>query len=339
MTIIHPKDFQTIKIPEDVCRGRAHNGTIVRTDDRYWFFLGTHRPKPWSMLDNVRTNDCTVPVVALLDDDMKVIVAHKAITQFSPHHKDASQRTEDYRLFRYKDGLYSNSNNLGVKGAEYHTDIQSIAQIELLPHNTLLYDVEAVHLDFPVQRREKNWSFFEHKGALHIIYSLFPWIVLKHADVHGEFRTIRKIPIDYQIPVELQNVTASDNPKAERSGVPMSLSCNAVECDEGHYAVIIHSRQRCPTLGYALLFRQWMLLIDKVTMLPTHVSPEPFINETGCVGDFPEIFYVSGMAVDGPDVIITAGQGDTYTGWIRVPKSEFEFKKIDVDHSTFHINV
>ncbi len=210
-------------------------------------------------------------------------------------------RIEDFRLFSFRNEIYSNFAMTSVLGrppqqgrrveASALTTRVGLARLE--PDGDGLQFIGEPRLDRPTTRVEKNWAMFEAQGKVHLIYSFQPYRLLR-ADrwPTPEFTSVReqelRLPPDTLPTASLRN------------------SVNPADYDDDHLLHVVHAV--FPTKRYVF----WAVLIDKSTLLPVRVSARPLVG--GWHSAPASIVYVTAV-VAGPDEIeIYGGLNDSSVG-------------------------
>jgi predicted GH43/DUF377 family glycosyl hydrolase len=229
-----------------------------------------------------------VPYLSELDENLNVVKSIKL--NFIGEYK----RVEDFRLFKYKDRLYSNhiliDMNRNIKPV--------ISEINL--ENKTLSLIGTVNLDFKIKEVEKNWVFFEKRDKLYLIYSPNPMIVyeINIEDLSSQNIKNEKFEIDWKIEGYL------------------SSSTNPIKISDDRYIMGIHTRDENS------VYHQGFLIFDNnFNIIKT--SDKPYISG----GDFnvihENVIYTSSMLLD-KNLICFAGDGDTKTISIEIKNNKWK---------------
>ncbi len=211
-----------------------------------------------------------------------------------------NSRVEDFRLFRFREDLFSNCALTSVAGG--HPQEGRALQLETLttrvglarldPDGGTLDFLGTPRLDRPTGRVEKNWAMFEAGGELHLIYSFAPYRLLRAARwPELDFTTVRESeirPPPNVLPAVLRN------------------SINPVEYDERHFLHVVHAV--FPVKRYFF----WAVLIDKATLLPAMVSAGPLVG--GWPSAPASIIYVTAVVPGADEIEIYGGLNDSSIG-------------------------
>ena len=215
------------------------------------------------------------------------------------HETFQGSRAEDFRLFRDSGGLFASfSRVLAPDRIENQISAVDLSTRRLGPPQRPV-------LDFAVQPVEKNWCYFEHAGALHLLYSFRPFRVLRRVDgtaVH--FSTV----VCGQVMVEGDS---HDYQRAER----VSMSTSPVEFDSGRLLTFVHWRDE------AKCYRHYGVLLDKTTLWPVSIAREPLFTGGGARGVHRHVVYLMSVVRVGGEFWFLLGEGDQHISYARMSAS------------------
>ncbi len=210
-------------------------------------------------------------------------------------------RIEDFRLFSFRDEIYSNfamtsvPGRLPQKGRRVETSALTtrVGLARLEPDGGGLRFIGEPRLDRPTTRVEKNWAMFEAQGRLHLLYSFQPYRLLR-ADrwPTPEFTGVQEREL--RLPPDTLPASSLRN------------SINPTDYNEKYLLHVVHAV--FPTKRYVF----WAVLIDKFTLLPVMVSACPLVG--GWHSAPASMVYVTAV-VAGPDELeIYGGLNDSSVG-------------------------
>ena len=161
-----------------------------------------------------------------------------------------------------------------------------------------------VGLDFEPNAIEKNWVYFEHQGAVHCLYSMAPYVLLRAIGWPAlRFSTVRREAVDLGL---------------DTGGAFLSLSTNPIRYDARHYLVLVHIRN---PRG---IYIHWAVLIDAETLLPVQVSARPVLRGGNAGRADRGVVYVQSVMVRGDRLVFFFGEGDTHTAYAWAHKAELD---------------
>ncbi len=256
-------------------------------------------------------NSCT-PLLASYSQEMQL---KKPLTKLSlaafPERR--TQRYEDFRLFRFRDKIFSNlcvfipnTNSVwpsAIDSGNYNR--QALAELDL--QSMSLNYAKEVQIDFPMHGREKNFMYFEHEEDLYLLYSICPYILLKAQNwPNANFVTV--------LHKEL-NLSFGKNNQQK-----IHLSTNPVVLDDKYLVTIISRKAH----GYGIfktLFSTWVILIDRATLEPVKISKQCLTSGLSV--------YFSSLIVEGDSLLLFGGQDDRRCCFTRLSKKAIEFDNIE----------
>jgi hypothetical protein len=215
-------------------------------------------------------------------------------------------RAEDFRLFRYRDEVYSNHSLLSRCGAPAVTgrpvDLERVRCRVAFSR----VDFRSLHLafqgypelDVPNRLIEKNWAVMTHGDRLFLSYSAEPFHLLELEDWDRlRFRTVTRT--DPRFPFSCPGTTLRN-------------SLNPIDYDERHWLHVVH--RVYPGKQYCF----WALLIDKARRRPAFALARPLAR-----GGEPlpaSILYLCSAIATGEVVRFFFGVNDAGLGVAEVPR-------------------
>lgn len=243
------------------------------------------------------------PILGVLDMDL-ALQEHRALTY---HSLPPGLRAEDWRLFEFGGHHYSNHSvyyedrgalrcRLGISALDL--DEKSITFMSLLQPPTR----------DPVE--DKNWGFFVHEESVLSIYSLAPYTVVEVDLTTGELETIVRSS-------QLDRFNWID-----KHAPFVSNSTNPIEWDEAHYITFVHDYLEPPRRHQRdRIYLQYGMLIDKSTLLPSSIIPEPLLIGGRERGLHPGVHYSTSLVLHGEHLFAFHGEGDSHTGVVVFNRS------------------
>jgi hypothetical protein len=216
---------------------------------------------------------------------------------------------EDFRLFRYRDRIFANHSILTlpekaiatrrpVRLANLRTRV-GISELDTR-RGTLTF-LGSPTIDRPLAAMEKNWAMLAHSDRLFLIYSFHPYrVYCTHDEPNGAFAPF----LETELPLPFATSRAFRN------------SINPIDYDAGHFLHVVHQVHR----GRDYVF--WAVLIDKETLLPTHISLRPLARasqSTSC-----SLLYLCSAIAEPAQVVFFAGLNDSSTGCWRIARSSLD---------------
>ncbi len=208
-------------------------------------------------------------------------------------------RAEDWRLFEYKDKLYSNHSVYQL------LDHQQYRIRSRLGISEINLDKKTINLccilepPFTAFYEEKNWSFFVHQGALMCLYSFEPYILLKVHLESGKTEKFLEANLDYEW---------------YDKGKFIGNSSNIISWDENHYILFIHDFLDPKYEPRNRTYLQYGILISKKTLLPTHIIPKPLQMGGEEKGRHPGVHYTTALVNKEDGLYTFYGQADSHIG-------------------------
>ncbi len=213
------------------------------------------------------------------------------------------ERPEDWRLFRHDGRLYSNHSvySWDERGFRCHV---AVSEVDL--ERRLVRRGRDLRSALSPQRQEKNWAMFSHGNRLLCIYTVDPYVVFAVDLATGETETV----IDAgSLPLKVRF----------RSGFGLFNSTNPIPWDEQHYLSFFHTYMPSSMPGVRnRLYLQYAMLIDRRTLLPVAITPDPVLAGGGEEGVHPGVHYTMSLAKRGGDLCTFYGEADTHTGLVVV---------------------
>ena len=219
-------------------------------------------------------------------------------------------RAHDFRLFKFKASLFVNhtltdtSSWIDTTFPEWQSMEERIAIAELDLNRCSLKFRGTPELDFKLNRREKNFVFFEHNENVYMIYSFSPYILLEALNWETlNFRTVINRKIKFHA------LNTNDHRM-------VSLSTNPIHYDDKHYFMLIHKRDRF------CVYAHWGIMISKESLLPVKITARPLFRGNTSNGALTSIVYVMSVVSFGDRFRFFIGEGDLYTSYVEITKRE-----------------
>jgi hypothetical protein len=241
-------------------------------------------------------------------------LAERRIVNFEGSPATEGAAVEDFRLFLHGDRIFSNHTVVRSTVDLSQGDIPyapsrvkvSIGLSQLEPASARLRFLGEPAVDFPVSEQEKNWAFFSFEGTLYLLYSLFPFRLLKLSDWDSlRFETVAEKRLDHPIV-----------PLAGR----FSNSTNPIDYDPDHYLTLVHKRY--PNFEYVF----WAVLIGKRDLMPSKITACPLVRGDA-VSDIrlkEGLVYVSSVLCTPESIHLFFGLNDAFTGHAAVARADLE---------------
>ena len=225
----------------------------------------------------------SVPYLSELNENFEVI------NSFELRVEGDYNRIEDFRIFTFRDKLYSNH----ITAFNVNQIYPVLSEIDL--NSKSMKILGQIEIDFKTNRVEKNWVFFEKNDELFLIYSLSPWIIFKIDVDNLKGTLIKNYPTKFNWNV---------------SGF-ISSSTNPVNIKPNLNIMGFHSRDK-----NCIYHQGFVLFDDKLDFINS--STEPYISGGDYDTIHPNVIYTSSMTIEGENLILFAGDGDTKTLKIEV---------------------
>lgn len=231
-----------------------------------------------------------------------------------------SRREEDFRIFKFKNKIYSNFSVTTWNPDIFFPEIDPsllkrrmlVGQLDL--KKLKLNNISPVKIDLSLKNWEKNWVFFQNEADLYLIYSFSPFYRLLRMDNLNpwKFKTI----ISKKIRLPFKNTRNKF----------ISLSTNPVEYDKNHFLLLVHLKNHD---SYSYKF--WGVLIDKKSLLPKKITSRPIFRSYGLLPRSPrQIVYVSSVTKKDNLFIFFIGKGDKEAFWTSIDKNLLDKFWIDI---------
>ncbi|MBP0019496.1 MAG: hypothetical protein J7647_18335 [Cyanobacteria bacterium SBLK] len=208
-------------------------------------------------------------------------------------------RPEDWRLFEYQGNLYANHSIYMLLDRQQWMvrSRPGISEIDL--HNKTLNLCWMLEPPFEPTYEEKNWSFFVHEERLMCLYSFQPYIILEIDLERGTTQKILEAELDYQW---------------YDKGKFIGNSTNFVSWDDDRYILFVHDFLDPKYDQRNRTYMQYGISIDKKTLLPTNIIPQPLVMGGEESGRHPGVHYTSALVNREDGLYAFYGQGDSHTG-------------------------
>ena len=217
----------------------------------------------------------------------------------------ARHRVEDWRLFRWRDQLFTNHSVYTDGGAGLQCR-PGISLIDLDRQELEYYG--QLEPPFGASNEEKNWSVFAHGDTLFCVYSVFPWIVLE-VDIH---RGTTSVAVDL-IPFRCEWI--------HKDAPFVANSTNPVLWDPDHYVMFIHDYLRPPSPAQRnRIYMQYAMLVDRETLLPRSVIPTPLVIGGAERGRHSGVHYTMSLVNRVDALCAFYGEADSHSGVILFDK-------------------
>jgi hypothetical protein len=262
---------------------------------------------PWSVAEKNQAAflaGCR-PILVELDGELAIGPVNK-LPITNPEDLEGS-RLEDFRLFKYRNELFSNHSRIVNPGvhpcspeplqeASLRTSV-GISRLDLSGKG-LTY-LGTPKLDRPVGQVEKNWVCFEQQEQLYLLYSFKPYHLLR-ANQWPKLNFVTVLNKEFPFPL------AEDR-------MPIRNSVNPVEYDSEHLLHVIHKVY--PGKQYAF----WAALIEKETLQPRWITDRPLV--CGWHSAPASITYICALIPRESEILIFGGLNDCSIGVWRVQRS------------------
>lgn len=221
-------------------------------------------------------------------------------------------RLEDFRLFEYRGGLYSNhamirrslSQQLLPRWAYRISLPEGTPGISRVDPVTGRFELLGpMRLDVRCARFEKNWVVFEHQGRLLLIYSLSPYRLLEVED--WSTRRFRSL-------LETDDITRPD------ADGRLSSSANPIDYDRDHFLGACHCHDRRG------VYHTWAMKISRTSLRPVAVTDRPVLSGGRSAGHLPGVAYVMAITADDARVRFFFGEGDLACSWAELSRERLE---------------
>lgn len=287
-----------------------HNGLnylMLRKEKNNVFFKGNYQ----YFFKNKPT-----PLLGLYDDKTNSILEYKEMSFIN---FPVASRPEDFRTFSFKNKIYSNISlhlpmnfkedsknpnlNVIINRNKHTTNFantickQCIAEVDV--RNKKIIFIKSFK---EFSECEKNWSFFEKNNKLFFIYSLTP---LKIYSLDNNFSNIK---LEYEKEFDFSFSVQNDSKHL------VSLGTNLIRLDD-YYLGFFHVKDTYPAY-YNGLF----ILDDDFNI--KYISSEPEFYGYFPNSQHDRIMYISSAAIEKDTINIFFGEGDKYTGIIKIDKKE-----------------
>ncbi len=218
---------------------------------------------------------------------------------------------EDFRLFKFKNGIYSNHTLLCLReDGGYDNCLHMISALDAESRTLTL--LGQVLVDFTLNNKEKNWGFFEHQNELFVLYSFSPFVLLRATNWPAlQFNTVVK---------QERNFVFSR--PAILHSEHIAISTNPISYNDQHYLVVIHSSTM--VARYVRLYFHWAVLIDKKSLLPVKITSCPLIKGGKCKGEMPGVIFVMAAMLIDNDLVLFSGEGDSFCSSVKIARCRLD---------------
>jgi hypothetical protein len=259
------------------------------------------------------------PVLLELNEDLSIVGVGEA--SFENGNQLGESRMEDFRLFRYRDQVFSNHSQITVPNIRPLRNRP--VRLEALKTRVGLSQVDLSEkkltflghpkIDQPIGLTEKNWVFFEHKKELYLIYSFSPYHLLQaNRWPDMDFHTVLKCPVKLPIGTDQIQIRNSVNP---------------VHYDDQYFLHVIHKMYSVKQYAF------WAILIDKKSLIPTMVSSRPLIR--GWHSAPASTIYACSVIPRNTEIYVFGGINDSSTGVWRISRSKLDAAWVPLKERVF----
>ncbi len=273
--------------------GGIFNPGVVGDQDGFWVLARGEKytwPKArfpiWRYIASYR------PLLLRLDKQMRIENAVPAAMRGFPGAK-FRRFGDDSRLFCFRGNIYVNHYSIWFM-PDLRVRLKKVRSSlsRLDTENGSLHYLGEVSTDFRLKDIEKNSTYFEHNGQLYLLYSVYPYRLLKAREGSLlDFTTA--VQSDVSFPID--------------SGHLIGLSSNPVDYDGDHYLVMIKKRNDRFYGSYS--YGNWALLIDKKTLLPSMISSRPLLRGPAYRGQS-RLMYLMSAVNCGDELYFFFGESD-----------------------------
>lgn len=291
------------------------NPCAITYDDTVYVLARADR-SPWSIqkVDEARFFSSTTPFLFELGDGARVDSASEmAISQFLD---ERSNRAEDFRLFHYREMVFSN--HVVISRTRSGPSTNRALRMESLAVRVGISRLNPVEpsltwcgfptLDRPVETVEKNWGVFTDGRRLFLLYSFEPYVLLE---------AVNWPDLDFETVIE----TSVEVPFGG-DGLQLRNSINPVDYDADHWLHIVHKVYS----GKMYVF--WGVLIKKSTLLPVKVSSKPLV--CGWQSAPVSIIYICSAIVTESEIRLFGGLDDSSSGTWTVSRASLDASWVGV---------
>jgi hypothetical protein len=254
------------------------------------------------------------PLLLNLDADDRVESAAVLAIENTPG--SGGNRAEDFRLFRFRGETFSN--HVVISDQRERTPGRKALRLDSLKTRLGISRLRIAEkrldwcgfplVDRPLAQTEKNWSMFTDGDRLFLLYSFSPYVLLSASNWPSlEFATI----------LEARPAMPFDG-----DGLSLRNSVNPVDYDDCHWLHIVHKVY--PGKKYSF----WATLIDKKTLLPVRVIPQPLVF--GWPSNSASIIYACSVIVSETAVLLFAGTDDSGMAVASIPRERLDAEWVAV---------
>ncbi len=267
-------------------------GALHKHDKIYMMLRGEGCESTWH---GQWDHSLATPIWCVLGEDL-------ALLDHFELHYDAlpdGHRAEDWRLFEWNERLYTN-HSVYLERDQKLQCRTGISEINLETRTIKLNTI----LEAPIGKsiEEKNWGIFSDCKSLMCLYSIDPYIVIEIDLDHSETKVI----ID----------AGRLNYKWFQKGAKfVGNSTNPIIWDDEHYITFVHDFLEPEWPGQRnRVYMQYAILINRSTLLPSSVVPNPLVIGGSESGRHPGVHYTMSL-VNRKDALYTFfGEADTHAG-------------------------
>jgi len=306
--MVQRRDFQTLagRGSFGYAAGVFNPGAIRGRDQTYLLAKADRTPWVLQKTDESLFFASAQPLLLGLNADHDIVNADPLVVEGLP----GPGRAEDFRLFRYRDQLFTN--HAVISHPQPRPVTHRPLRLELMQTRIGLsrLDLPAKRLAWcgwpaihrPLAQTEKNWVFFTDGDQLLLLYSFSPYVLLCAQNWPGlDFKTVLETRLDLPF---------------DGDGLTLRNSVNPVDYDDDHWLHIVHKVY--PGKQYSF----WAVLISKQTLQPVRVSARPLVR--GWHSASASIIYTCAVIVDGAEVSLYAGLDDSATAAATISRERLD---------------
>jgi len=315
--IVHHRDFVSItgRGSFGFAGGIFNPGAIFEQGQTY--LLPRSDRIPWVLQKTAKSHffASAKPMLLPLGADHQVTSATELSINGLPD--PASNRAEDFRLFRFKDQVFTNHSV--ISDLQPDSGATNPVRLETMQIRVGLSKLDVatpqliwqgfLGIDRPLTQTEKNWAMFADSERLFLLYSFFPYILLSAKNwPRLEFTTLFEDKLTLPI---------------DGDGLPIRNSINPIDYDDDHWLHIVHKVY--PGKQYAF----WAVLIDRKTLRPSMITRRPLVR--GWHSALASIIYTCSATVDTSHVHLFSGLDDSSTAIASITRTRLNGEWIPVN--------
>lgn len=220
-------------------------------------------------------------------------------------------RPEDWRLFLYREKIYSNFTNYFYLNRGFpQKKVQCRTAVGLLKNDRIDFVREMCGNKAGIKTRqeEKNWMFFEYADELYCLYSIEPFIVMQLDD---QFRPKKSMETNLRFRrLDFRYIACSTNP----------ILVNFPNIGEVFFMFVHQFLTPNGKGSRNRTYYQHALVFDPKTLLPLAWTPAPLTGGgLSTKGRHDGVVYFSGAYVYKDAIYATSGEGDSNCAIYKFP--------------------